>query len=286
MRQLKISKRITERSDEAIEAYLTSVSKQDPITAEEEAELARRIHEGDREALDKLVSANLRFVISVAKQYQNQGLALADLISEGNLGLVRAAEKFDETRGFKFISYAVWWIRQSIMKAINENGRLVRLPSNQNNFYIQIRKIQDKFEQEENRPASTGEIAEALDCEESKVKETLRSVIKGVSLDAPLSDEDGGTLVDITANDDIETDNNAEQESLSKDLEEIMNSSLKERDIFVLKHFFGIGCAECSQEEIGEMLGLTRERVRQIRERALGKIRNCQTGMHTLMAYC
>ena len=274
MRQLKISQSITERTDETLEAYLNDISKKNTVTPNEEVELARRIHEGDKEALEKLVNANLRFVVSVAKQYRNQGLPLSDLISEGNIGLVKAAEKFDETKGFKFITFAVWWIRQSIMKAISEHGRVVRLPNNQNQFLLQIRKIERQYEQEENRPATIEEIADALETDPEKVRNTLVAASHSMSLDAPVGDEEGTALVDLTTNPDaVQTDHTLDMESLNQTLDMVLKTALKERDIFIIKQTFGIGCPEKSQEEVSEMLGLTRERVRQIRERALHKLK-------------
>lgn len=274
MRQLKISQSITERTDETLEAYLNDISKKNTVTPNEEVELARRIHEGDKEALEKLVNANLRFVVSVAKQYRNQGLPLSDLISEGNIGLVKAAEKFDETKGFKFITFAVWWIRQSIMKAISEHGRVVRLPNNQNQFLLQIRKIERQYEQEENRPATIEEIAYALETDPEKVRNTLVAASRSMSLDAPVGDEEDTALVDLTTNPDaVQTDHTLDMESLNQTLDMVLKAALKERDIFIIKQTFGIGCPEKSQEEVSEMLGLTRERVRQIRERALHKLK-------------
>lgn len=274
MRQLKISQSITERTDETLEAYLNDISKKNTVAPNEEVELARRIHEGDKEALEKLVNANLRFVVSVAKQYRNQGLPLSDLISEGNIGLVKAAEKFDETKGFKFITFAVWWIRQSIMKAISEHGRVVRLPNNQNQFLLQIRKIERQYEQEENRLATIEEIADALETDPEKVRNTLVAASRSMSLDAPVGDEEDTALVDLTTNPDaVQTDHTLDMESLNQTLDMVLKTALKERDIFIIKQTFGIGCPEKSQEEVSEMLGLTRERVRQIRERALHKLK-------------
>ena len=255
------------------------------VTPDEEVELAQRIHKGDHVALDKLVRANLRFVVSVAKLYQNQGLSLSDLISEGNVGLVKAAEKFDETRGFKFISYAVWWIRQSIMQALSEQARMVRLPGNQNNLIRQIRVVQNRFEQEENRPATIDEIAEELDVAPEKVRETMAANSRGVSLDSPLQDDEDGTLLDVTPDNKLEaTDNSLNNESLHIELDALLNSILKEREALIIKQTFGIDCPEKSQEEVSQELGLTRERVRQIRERALLKIRKSPNAK-LLLAY-
>lgn len=266
--------------------YLQTISKSDSITPDEEAELARRIRQGDRAALEKLVKANLRFVVSVAKQYQNQGISLADLIAEGNIGLVKAAERFDETRGFKFISYAVWWIRQTILDAIVSDSRMIRLPNNQNHMMRQIAAVQNRFEQEVGRSASPEEIADELGVETGRITDTLRASSRGMSLDAPLTDEDGGTLLDVTAQpDDVAADANLEREDLDTELDTIFEATLKPRDIYIIKQTFGIGCRERSQEEVGEELGLTRERVRQIRENAILKLRHCQR-INALMAYC
>lgn len=285
MRQIKISQNITRRSEESIESYLTAISKEHMVSPEEEVDLAQRIHKGDQVALDKLVRANLRFVVSVAKLYQNQGLSLSDLISEGNVGLVKAAEKFDETRGFKFISYAVWWIRQSIMQALSEQSRMVRLPGNQNNLLRQIRQIQAKYEQTENRAATLEEIADELDVSPEKVRETLSANSRGMSLDSPLQDDEDGTLLDVTPDSKGEaTDSSLTNESLRIELDSLLNSMLKEREAQIIKQTFGIDCPEKSQEEVSQELGLTRERVRQIRERALLKIRKSPNAKY-LLAY-
>lgn len=285
MRQIKISQNITRRSEESIESYLTAISKEHMVSPEEEVELAQRIHKGDQVALDKLVRANLRFVVSVAKLYQNQGLSLSDLISEGNVGLVKAAEKFDETRGFKFISYAVWWIRQSIMQALSEQSRMVRLPGNQNNLLRQIRQVQSKYEQVENRAATLEEIADELDVTPEKVRETLSANSRGMSLDSPLQDDEDGTLLDVTPDSKGEaTDSSLTNESLRIELDSLLNSMLKEREALIIKQTFGIDCPEKSQEEVSQELGLTRERVRQIRERALLKIRKSPNAKY-LLAY-
>lgn len=286
MKQLQITPSITNRDEESLDIYLNSISKEKLISTEDEVELAHRIHEGDQKALDKLVRANLRFVVSVAKKYQDQGLSLSDLISEGNIGLVKAAEKFDETRGIKFISYAVSWIRQSIMQALTENSRTIRLPHNQDTLLRQIRRTFNRIEQEEGREATVEEVAEAMDLDEDKVYDLMQASRRSVSLDAPLTDEDGGCLIDITPDiysyqADMELDN----DSLHSELEEFMKNNLKDRDIYVLKQAFGIGCTERSHEEISLDLGLTRERVRQIRERAIQKLRKCQYS-DRLLAYC
>ena len=275
MKTITITPSYTPRSEESIEAYLNTISRMPHISPDEEADLTHRIHQGDHAALDRLVKANLRFVVSVAKTYQNQGLPLADLIEEGNIGLVKAAQKFDETRGFKFISYAVWWIRQSITEALTENSRMVRLPSNQSGLVRLIKQAMLRFEQTEGRPATVEEIADELDMSPDRVHDVLNASNRSVSFDAPLVDEDGGTLLDVTPDQgSTATDAALESESLHQELEELMRRTLKERDIYILRQTFGIGCSERTQEEVSLDLGLTRERVRQIRERAIQKLRN------------
>ena len=274
MRQLKINKSITNRQNAALEKYLVEIGREELISTDEEVELAQKIHKGDRRALDKLTRANLRFVVSVAKQYQNQGLALNDLIDEGNLGLIKAAQKFDETRGFKFISYAVWWIRQSILQAISEQSRIVRMPLNQVGFQSKLAKAVVNFEQANERRPSVQELADILETDEGKVREALGTNGKKVSVDAPFQDDDSNSLIDIMTDEDAPTtDNNMERESLSKDLEAAL-STLSEREQQVLKMLFGIGCNEMTAEEVANSLSLTRERVRQIKERALRRLRD------------
>lgn len=274
MRQLKINKSITNRQNAALDKYLVEIGREELISTDEEVELAQKIHKGDRRALDKLTRANLRFVVSVAKQYQNQGLALNDLIDEGNLGLIKAAQKFDETRGFKFISYAVWWIRQSILQAISEQSRIVRMPLNQVGFQSKLAKAVVNFEQANERRPSVQELAEILDTDEGKVREALGTNGKKVSVDAPFQDDDSNSLIDIMTDEDAPaTDNNMERESLSKDLEAAL-STLSGREQEVLKMLFGIGCNEMTAEEVANSLNLTRERVRQIKERALRRLRD------------
>ena len=274
MKQLQITQRITNRDEDSLDIYLNSISKEKSISPEDEKELARRIHQGDKQALDKLVRANLRFVVSVAKAYQDQGMGLSDLISEGNIGLVKAAEAFDEKLNVKFISYAVWWIRQSIMQALTDYSRQIRLPHNQDTLLRNVRRIFNRIEQREGRPATVEEVAEELDMDEDKLKELLQASRRNMSLDEPLSDEDGGTLLDVTPDEtSYYADLSLERESLHTDLEEVMGQTLKPRDIYVLKHAYGIGCTQCSNEEISHDLGLTRERVRQISERAIQKLR-------------
>ena len=274
MRQLKINKSITNRQNAALDKYLVEIGREELISTDEEVELAQKIHKVDRRALDKLTRANLRFVVSVAKQYQNQGLALNDLIDEGNLGLIKAAQKFDETRGFKFISYAVWWIRQSILQAISEQSRIVRMPLNQVGFQSKLAKAVVNFEQANERRPSVQELADILETDEGKVREALGTNGKKVSVDAPFQDDDSNSLIDIMTDEDAPTtDNNMERESLSKDLEAAL-STLSEREQQVLKMLFGIGCNEMTAEEVANSLSLTRERVRQIKERALRRLRD------------
>lgn len=274
MHQLKINKSITNRSSAALDKYLSEIAKEPLLTVDEEVELAQRIHSGDKEALDKLVRSNLRFVVSVAKQYQNGELTLSDLVNEGNVGLIKAAEKFDETRGFKFISYAVWWIRQSIMQALAEQSRLVRLPLNQVGLLNKINKTIADFVQEHERQPSIHELAKLVDVDESKITETLSASSRGASLDAPFQDGEENSLISVLSDDNAPAaDNGMDLESLSTDLEQILKE-LKPREIQVLKMSFGIGGNEKTLEEIADTLGLTRERVRQIREKSLKKLRD------------
>lgn len=273
MRQLKINKSITNRQNAALDKYLVEIGREELISTDEEVELAQKIHKGDQRALDKLTRANLRFVVSVAKQYQNQGLALNDLIDEGNLGLIKAAQKFDETRGFKFISYAVWWIRQSILQAISEQSRIVRMPLNQVGFQSKLAKAIVNFEQANERRPSAQELADILDTDVAKVKDALGANGKKVSVDAPFQDDESNSLIDIMTDEDAPaTDDNMEKESLSDDLNAAL-STLTEREQTVLKMLFGIGCNEMTAEEVAGKLNLTRERVRQIKERALRRLR-------------
>ncbi|MBO5541268.1 MAG: RNA polymerase sigma factor RpoD/SigA [Muribaculaceae bacterium] len=273
MRQLKITKSITNRESASLDKYLQEIGRKELITVDEEVELAQRIREGDQVALDKLVSANLRFVVSVAKQYQNQGLSLPDLIDEGNLGLIKAAQKFDETRGFKFISYAVWWIRQSILQALAEQARIVRLPLNQVGSLNKIGKELSKFEQEHERRPSAEELAERLDIPVDKISDTLKVSGRHVSVDAPFVDGEDNSLLDVLPNDDSPmADSTLTQESLSKEVNRALDQlNPRERDI--LKMFFGIGCQEMTLEEIGAKFDLTRERVRQIKEKAIRRLK-------------
>ena len=273
MRQLKIGDKITKRDDAALDKYLVDISREKLISTDEEVELAQKIHKGDQRALNKLVRANLRFVVSVAKQYQNQGLSLNDLVNEGNIGLVKAAQKFDETRGFKFISYAVWWIRQSILQAISEQSRIVRMPLNQVGFQSKLSKAIVNFDQENERRPSVQELADILETDEEKVREALGTNGKKVSVDAPFQDEESGSLIDIMTDETAPaTDNKMERESLSKDLDAALGT-LSDRERQVLKMLFGIGCNEMTADEGANTLSLTRERVRQIKERALKRLR-------------
>lgn len=274
MRQLKITKSITNRDSTSLEKYLQEIGHEERVSAEEEVELARRIREGDRAALEKLTRANLRFVVSVAKQYQNQGLSLSDLINEGNLGLIKAAEKFDETRGFKFISYAVWWIRQSILQAIAEQSRIVRLPLNQVGSVNKINKMLNKFEQENERRPSVDEIAEQVGIPQEKIAEAMKVSGKHVSVDAPFVEGEDNGLLDIIANEDAPmADNTLVLESLRKEVERVLQT-LNDRERNVLEAYFGINQPEMTLEEIGAKYGLTRERVRQIKEKAIRRLRH------------
>lgn len=274
MRQLKITKSITNRESASLDKYLQEIGREDLITVEEEVELAQRIRNGDRIALEKLTRANLRFVVSVAKQYQNQGLSLPDLINEGNLGLIKAAEKFDETRGFKFISYAVWWIRQSILQALAEQSRIVRLPLNQVGSLNKINKAFSKFEQENERRPSPEELAEQLDIPVDKIADTMKVSGRHISVDAPFVEGEDNSLLDVMINDDSpNADRALINESLSKEIERVLAHTLSDRERDIVKKFFGIGVAEMTLEEIGDEFGLTRERVRQIKEKAIRKLR-------------
>jgi RNA polymerase primary sigma factor len=274
MRQLKITKSITNRESASLDKYLQEIGREELISVDEEVELAQRIKQGDREALEKLTRANLRFVVSVAKQYQNQGLSLPDLINEGNLGLMRAAEKFDETRGFKFISYAVWWIRQSILQALAEQSRIVRLPLNQVGSLNKINKAFSKFEQENERKPTTEELAKALDLPEDKINDTLRVSGRHISVDAPFVQGEENSLLDVLENTDLpNTDAQLIKESLAKEIERAL-ATLTERERDIVKLFFGISCQEMTLEEIGDQFGLTRERVRQIKEKAIRRLRH------------
>ena len=274
MRQLKITKSITNRETASLDKYLQDIGREELITADEEVQLAQKIKAGDQLALEKLTKANLRFVVSVAKQYQNQGLSLPDLINEGNLGLIKAAEKFDETRGFKFISYAVWWIRQSILQALAEQSRIVRLPLNQVGSLNKINKAFSKFEQENERRPTSEELAKVLDLPEEKVVDTLRVSGRHVSVDAPFVNGEENSLLDVLENSDLpHTDSILINESLAKEIDRAL-ATLTERERDIVKLFFGIACQDMTLEEIGDKFGLTRERVRQIKEKAIRRLRH------------
>ena len=273
MRQLKITKSITNRESAALDKYLQEIGHEDLISIEEEIELAQRIKKGDRKALEKLTKANLRFVVSVAKQYQNQGLSLPDLINEGNLGLIKAAEKFDETRGFKFISYAVWWIRQSILQAIAEQSRIVRLPLNQVGSVNKINRILNKFEQEHERRPNVDEIADQIDLPEDKIVEAMKVNGKHISVDAPIMEGADSSLLDVLPNTESPmADNELVMESLREEVASALNV-LNERERNIIECFYGINQREMTLEEIGDKFGLTRERVRQIKEKDLRRLR-------------
>lgn len=273
MRQLKITKSITNRESASVEKYLQEISREALLTTEEEVELAQKIRKGDSQALDRLTRANLRFVVSVAKQYQNQGLSLPDLINEGNLGLIKAAQKFDETRGFKFISYAVWWIRQSILQALAEQARIVRLPLNQVGSLNRINKALSRFEQENERRPSAEELSKELDIPVEKISDTLKVSAHHVSVDAPFSDDEEGSLLDVLPNNDApEADSSLNKESLIQEINRAL-SRLSDRECDVVKRFFGIDCNEMSLDEISEALSLSRERVRQIKEKAIRQLK-------------
>ena len=284
MRQLKITHSITNRDIKSLDKYLQDICSEELLSPEEEVRLAQRIKQGDQMALDKLTKANLRFVVSVAKQYQNQGITLIDLINEGNIGLIKAAQKFDETRGFKFISYAVWWIRQSILQSISEFSRPVRLPLNQIGVQNKVKKAIDNFVQEFERRPSVEEIAEITDLDIYKVQDALDSISKKVSVDAPFSQDDPNSMIDLMTDESARTtDYQMDKESLSADLESAL-SILNARERQVIKMLFGIGCKEMTAEEVATLLNLTRERVRQIKERALRRLRESDN-IRILMKY-
>ena len=274
MRQLKITKSITNRESASLDKYLQEIGREPLIPVDEEVELARMIRHGDRAALEKLVKANLRFVVSVAKQYQNQGLSLPDLIDEGTLGLIKAAEKFDETRGFKFISYAVWWIRQSILQALAEQARIVRLPLNQVGSLNKINKAYQRFEQEFERKPSAEELAELLDIPVDKIADTLKMSGRQVSVDAPFVEGEDNSLIDVMVNEDSpNADHTLINESLSREIDRAL-ATLTPREADIIRKFFGIGVPEKTLEEIGIELHLTRERVRQIKEKAIRRLKS------------
>ena len=273
MRQLKISKSITNRESASLDKYLQEIGHEELLSTDEEVELAQRIRKGDKRALERLTKANLRFVVSVAKQYQNQGLSLPDLINEGNVGLIKAAEKFDETRGFKFISYAVWWIRQSILQAIAEQSRLVRLPLNQVGSVNKIARELNRFEQEHERKPSVDEIAERVDLPEDKIADAMKANSRHVSMDAPIADGEDSSMIDFLAGESSNTDRELVIESLKAEVSRILKL-LTDKEQKVVRAFFGIdGSPEMTLDEIGEKYNLTRERVRQIKEKALRRLR-------------
>ncbi len=285
MRQLKISHSITKRNEKSIDQYLQDICSVELLTPEEEVRLAQRIKEGDQEALERLTKSNLRFVVSVAKQYQNQGLSLPDLINEGNVGLIKAARRFDETRGFKFISYAVWWIRQAILQAIAENSRIVRLPSNQLGSLNKLKKESARMEQELERAPSTQELSEALDMPEDKIKSILGISGRHISLDAPLAGDEDVNYVDVLPNEDTpDTDDALMKESLSLEIERAL-SMLTPCEREVIKLYFGIGINHpLSLDEIADRIDLTRERVRQIKEKGIKRLKNSSKSK-SLIAY-
>jgi len=274
MRQLKITNSITNRESASLDKYLQEIGHVDLLSAEEEVELAQRIRKGDHEALERLTKANLRFVVSVAKQYQNQGLSLSDLINEGNLGLIKAAERFDETRGFRFISFAVWWIRQSIMQAIAQQSRIVRIPLNQVSSVSKINKALNEFVQKNERRPNVNEIAETVELPEEKIADAMTHYTRQISVDAPFSDSDETSLLDILPNGDVpDTDNLLLAESLRAEIVRALQT-LNERERNVIEAFYGINQPEMTLDEIGQKYGLTRERVRQIKEKAIRRLRS------------
>ena len=285
MRQLKITHSITNRDIKSLDKYLQDICSEELLTPEQEVQLAQRIKQGDQAALERLTKANLRFVVSVAKQYQNQGLSLPDLINEGNVGLIKAAKRFDETRGFKFISYAVWWIRQSILQAIAENSRIVRLPSNQLGALNKLKKEISKLEQQLERPPSEEELAELLDIPEDKIKAIMGISGRHVSIDAPLASDEDVNFVDVLPNEDTPpTDSKLMQESLSQEIERSL-STLTEYERDVIKMYFGIGLPHpLSLDEIAMKFNLTRERVRQIKEKGIKRLKTSSKSKH-LKAY-
>jgi RNA polymerase primary sigma factor len=285
MRQLKIIKQVTNRDTASLDKYLHEIGKEELISADQEVELACRIKKGDHSALDKLIRANLRFVVSVSKQYQNQGLSLPDLINEGNLGLIKAAQRFDETRGFKFISYAVWWIRQSILQALAEQARIVRLPLNKIGSINKINRIFTKLEQKYEREPSVNEIAQALEIAPEEVKESLKSSARHISMDAPLTLDDEGTLYDVLlSKDNPPPDKGLLNDSLRKEIERAL-STLTYREANVVRLYYGLnGKPPHTLEEIGEVFNLTRERVRQIKEKAIKRLKSA-TRCKNLKAY-
>ena len=279
MRQLKITKNITSRNSEALDRYLTEIAREPMLTPDEEASLAHTIHQGGpagERARDRLVSANLRFVVSVAKQYQHQGISLTDLINEGNVGLVKAAEKFAETRGFKFISYAVWWIRQSIMEALAVKSRIVRVPLNQVGIAGKVNRATEQFLQEHGRVPSTHELATMTGIDEELVVSAFEANGRSTSIDAPISEDDDNSLADMLSSDDdnARSDSSLDRESMNLFISDLLKEVLNDREQRIITESFGIGRMEKSLEEIADEMGMTRERIRQVKEKALRKIRN------------
>lgn len=278
MRQLKISKNITTRNSESLDRYLSEIAREPMLTPDEEAALAQAIHkggpEGDR-ARDRLVNANLRFVVSVAKQYQHQGISLIDLINEGNMGLVKAAEKFDETRGFKFISYAVWWIRQSIMEALAVKSRIVRMPLNQVGVSGKVNRVTERFLQEHGRAPSVHELANLIGVDEAQIRAAVSANTHTTSIDAPFGDDDDGSMADMLLSDDndLKSDSSVEKESMAQFVNDLLREVLSDREQKIVRESFGIGVMEKKLEEIAGDMGMTRERIRQLREKAIRKIR-------------
>ena len=289
MRQLKISKNITTRNSESLDRYLSEIAREPMLTPDEEAALAQAIHkggpEGDR-ARDRLVNANLRFVVSVAKQYQHQGISLIDLINEGNMGLVKAAEKFDETRGFKFISYAVWWIRQSIMEALAVKSRIVRMPLNQVGISGKVNRVTEQFLQEHGRMPSLHELAELIDVDEAQIRTAVSANTHTTSIDAPFGDDDDGSMADMLLSDDndLKSDSSLEKESMVQFVNDLLREVLSDREQKIVRESFGIGVMEKSLEEIATDMGMTRARIRQLREKAIRKIRFSKSA-NTLRQY-
>lgn len=275
MRQLKITKQVTNRETPSLDKYLHEIGKVDLVTAEEEVELAKKIHAGDQQALNRLIKANLRFVVSVAKQYQNQGLSLPDLINEGNVGLIKAAQRFDETRGFKFISYAVWWIRQAILQSLAEQARIVRLPLNKIGTINRINRVFNRLEQEFEREPTADEVAEAMEMAPGDIKEAMKSNSRHVSMDAPLSEgEDSNMYELISSGESPQPDRSLLSESLKKEIERAL-STLTQREADIIRYYFGLnGRQQHTLEEIGEEFDLTRERVRQIKEKAIRRLKH------------
>ncbi len=279
MRQLKISKTITSRNSEALDRYLSEIARQPMLSPEEEAQLAHTIHKGGPEAIkarDRLVEGNLRFVVSVAKQYMHQGILLTDLINEGNVGLVKAAEKFDETRGFKFISYAVWWIRQSIMEALAVKSRMVRMPLNQVSVFGKVNRATETFLQTHGRQPSVQELATLTGLDEAQIAQAISAGSRTTSIDAPLSNDDDASMADSLSSDDsyMNSDTSLDRQSMNQFIDDLLDEVLSPRERLIIKESFGIGEMEKSLEEISSSLGMTRERIRQVREKALRKIRN------------